>query len=433
MKRLLVAIAAIAVLMFSANYYYARQAEKHLDTLVQVMNRMGAFFNYSGVTVTLGGSVRIDDIILSVPGLEDTLYIDRAVLRTGSVFGVHKLVMDSRNQRIPAQLGVSVEGMRVPLRGESYRQMSALGAAGDKLTVAGCGDRTHFSADDLAAMGYGDSLMMDSHMDFRLVNDGGWFEVEVRTQAEDMHEVVAKLDVSLNAASRDAADVGIAMVNGSLHEVALDYFDRGYVSRVLKFCQQEAGLSRQEFLARHLEAWQEAWNRQELVAGESMVAAYRQFLEQPEHFGISARPAADMTMMGLQSLDPELMLYQFQTRLTVNQAAAGRMDLTVMDEATRRERRAAGGEHVVLVENRTPPVATQPSATRKSGRSQVVAMDSLAGHLNDLVILRLTSGRTLEGRIRRLDHDALQLHSYQSGGSVTVPVAFKQIAEVRLK
>lgn len=433
MQRVLMAVAVVAVVMFGGNYYYGRQVEKHLDSATFVMRGMGGNFEYSDVSISLGGEIRVDDVRLSIPEQGEKLIVDRVVVRTGSVLGVHKLAMDFRKSRMPEQLGLSIEGMRVPMGGESYQQLSAMGSHGPSLAAAGCGDRAQFSDSDYSDMGYQGWVMMDTHLDYRLVNSGQWIDLEVKSITEDMHDVSVTLDFSLNAPSTDMAAVGLAMAGAQLNEVRMDYEDRGYAARVFEFCRQQAGLSRSDFLVHHLDAWQDAWRSTGFVAGENMVAAYRRFLEQPEHFSISARPMGEFSMMEMEDIAPELLLYQFQIAMEVNRVAAGRVDLAAMDQSAKQAWQVDAGHQEPSVEPKSEPSVEPKSGRRGTTGPRAIAVEDLHAHLNAHVVLRLTTGKTVEGRIRQLDKTTLQLQSYQSGGYITMPVDYVNIAEAQLK
>lgn len=432
MKRVLVIIAVAAIIMFSGNYYYGRQVEKRLDSMAQVVRAMGGKFEYSDVTIGLGGDVRVDDVRVSAPQLSENLIIDRVVLRTGSVLGVHHLAMDVRKKRLPEQLGLSVEGARIPMGGAGYQQWSAAGAqGGEGLAVAGCGKRAHFSDVDYTKMGYRSFMVIDTHLDYRLSSDGRSLALAIRSATEDMHDVAVKVDLSLNAPSRDMTAIGLALAGAELNEVRVDYEDRGFVERALDFCQEAVDLERSEFLVEHLRAWQDAWHASGFVAGENTVAAYRHFLEQPEHFAVSARPGGSLSLTEMADTAPELLLYQFQTTLEVNHVAAGRLDLSVMDEAAVKAWRVERGDQTAAVEPKAKPTV-EPRRSRGRVVPKAIAVEDLRTHLNAHVILQLTNGKTVEGSIRELEESTLHLQSYQSGGSITMPIDYDKIAEAHV-
>lgn len=442
MKKILIGIlVVIAVVLFGGNYYYSLQVEKQLEQAAQMLEMMGGELLYDDVSISPGGEVRIDGLRLYAPELVEPIVADRLALRTGSILGVHNLAMEVRAGRMPEQLGLSFIGLRMAVGSENYRQMDMLSAqGGDSLTAAGCGERSHFDARDLIDMGYTE-FVMDSHIDLRIVGSGISFEIDAETLMHDMHKTALHISLALNAPSRDAAALAMAFTRAELQDLSISYQDRGYAERALAFCQEETGLSRQEFIAQHLEAWQDYWKSEGFVAGPTLVSAYEKFLQQPDSFKINMTPSTPLSADELASGSPELLIYQLRMNLDVNGSDAGRIDLTVMDEAAeaewreqRRQRRIAQGLPPEPEPEQEPTASAQAEgqAANQSARRSI-STSELRRHRNAEVELVLTNGKTLSGRIRDIEQNALRLQVYQSGGYVIMPVAFAEIDSAFLK
>ncbi|HEY7884809.1 MAG TPA: hypothetical protein VIC08_07655, partial [Cellvibrionaceae bacterium] len=426
MKRLLIILVVIALIVFAPNLYYTQQVEKHLATSANLMRSMGGSLNYSDVAITLGGSVQIKDLRIVAPGIDETMTINQLSVDTGSVFGVHKLAADVRNKRIPEQLTLAIEGIEIPLGGDTYEQMNALGTQqSESLLTAQCGDRSSFSASDFASMGYDDSVMVDTSLSYRIINNGQWLELVAKTAVQQMNDVTVTLDIALGAQSRDFMALGSAIGRAQLDELTLDYLDKGYMKRVLDFCQQQSGLERSEYLAQHLDAWQQAWTQYGFSAGENTVNAYSKFLQQPERFYLSAKPTNNADLAQFANLSPENLAYQFATTLQVNGRAAGQLDLDWIGKTTETAQ-------PTVVQSRTTTPNTQLQRQDEPAR-QSIALTDLRNHLNQDITLQLTNGRTLEGRIVELLDDSLQFQSFQSGGHMIMPVKYTLIEEAYLK
>lgn len=442
MKKILIGVlVVVGLVVFGGNYYYSLQVEKQLDQAAQMLEMMGGELLYDGVSITPGGEVRIDDLRLYSPELVEPIVADRLALRTGSILGVHNLAMEVRAGRVPEQLGLSFEGLRMAVGSENYRQMDMLSAqSGDSLITAGCGERRHFDARDLIEMGYTE-FVVDSHIDLRIVGSGISFEIDADTLMHDMHETSLHISLALNAASRNAAALAMALTRAELQDLSVSYQDRGYAERAIAFCQQETGLGREEFIAQHLEAWQDNWKADGFVAGPSVVSAYEKFLQQPDSFKINMTPSTPLSAEALASGSLELLIYQLRMNLEVNGSNAGRIDLAVMDEAAETEWRE---QRLERREARGLPPEPEPEQTQSNvGQAEPLAQSLTSGssistaelrrHPNAEVELRLTNGKTLEGRIREIEQNALSLQVYQSGGYVMLPVAFADIESAYLK
>jgi hypothetical protein len=422
MKRLLFILVAIVLLVLGSNYYYLHQIKKTLASAVEAARAMGGNLEYKDVNITLGGDVEIHKLRITVPKMEDTLIIERLALKTGGILGVHWLAIDARKDRMPAQLGLSIEGFQLLIGSEFYKQTNPLTRElSESLLLAGCGEQDKISDQTLLKMGYGDFVDVEIQLEYRLMNEGQWLEFETRTLLKDMGTFSSKVDFSLNAKSRDVAALSQVAASARLHDLVIDYKDAGYIKKLFEFCQQESGLAQSEFLNQHMEAWKQALADHGFAAGENLVAAYRQFIEQPDQFGITAKPTEDFGFDRLATITPALLPYQFITDMQVNGLGLGRMDLTLLDmsEQTKKPSRVT--------------TTTDPKRDARGSKKQPVAINALRDHLDQEVVLRLTSGRTLEGRIRETNETGLQLHSYQPGGSMMIPVTFAQIEEAYLK
>jgi hypothetical protein len=420
MKRLLLAVLALAVLVVGSNFYYAHQARKQLEAVANVLRAMGGKLEYDELRVTLGGNVEIDKIRLAAPGSDDTLLIERVALKTGSILGIHKLALDARKKRLPEALNVSVEGLLLPLGTLAYQQTNLMAMEySEYLLLSGCGDYTEIGDDELEKMGYGDLVSVDIHSGYRLMNGGQWVEMETHTRMEGMSVSSTQLDFSLNAKSRDLDSLGKALMSAKLSEVTIHYQDGGYLQKLFTFCQQASGASAAEFADLHVEAWESAWEDLGFGVGEEVVAAYRQFVARPDELRISARPLDDIGLKQIADLAPELFPYQFLIDVQINGTALGRLDLQPLQEEQAAEVAPGSLVPIPVARNKAIPIALEQEA--------------MLSQLNQEVRLKLKSGRRLEGRIREVTAEGLQLHSYKSGGSMLIPVTFNQIEEAFLK
>ncbi len=427
MKRILIGLLIVlAVVALGGHYYYERQVEKRVENAARLIGQMGGNLDYREVSIELSGDISVEDIALRVPGFPVAISIDRAAVHTGGVLGVHRLALDAREQRLPTGLGVSFEGIRIPL--SSVTQANGSDAV-DGFSAAGCGDRRDFSALDIVNMGYSE-FVMDTRIDYRLVGDGELLSVTIDTLMRKMHNTRVELDFSLGAPSRHAPAVLMAMRNAEILAVAIDYQDMGYAQRIMEFCTEDTGMDRATYVAQHLDAWQDIWKHYGLVAGPEMIKAYEQFVANPDELRLRLKPHGSLYAEDLSSLSPELLLQYLQIQVSVNQGALAPLDLRVMDEtasqAWRAERRAQSGESDSTIRL---PGTTESSAPD----DRRIAVENLRNYPEAMVELRLTNGRTLEGVIHAFGDGRLHLQRFQSGGYLIQPVNYSDIEEAYLK
>lgn len=427
MKRILIGLLfVVAVVALGGHYYYERQVEKRVESGARLLGQMGGTLDYREVAVGLSGDIRIEDILLRVPGMPTSVSIDRVSLHTGGLLGVHKLAMDARDQMVPTRLGLSLEGIRIPL--SSVTQASNSSVA-DNFAAAGCGDRSGFSALDIVNMGYSE-YVMDTRVDYQLVGSGELLSLTIDTLMRDMHNTHVELEFSLGAPSRHASAVAMAATSAQVLNVIIDYQDKGYAQRVMDFCTEDTGLDREAYLAQHLDAWQERWKHYGLVAGPQMMDAYQQFVANPDELRLRIKPYGGLEADDLAELSPELLLQYLQMQVAVNQSSMVPLDLTVMDEATAESWRAQQRERAAETGSPANLGTDSDLANTDDGR---IAVENLRDYPGATVELQLTNDRTLEGVIHSLGEDRLQLQRFQSGGYVIQPVNYADITAVYLK
>lgn len=426
MKKVIIGLILLAaVVLLGGHYYYAQQIGQRLDRAAMVVSGMGGELEYRDIKITLNGEVRIEGVFFQVPGMGGALNVDRVAVHTGGPLGVHSLAMDIRDQQLPKTLGVSFEGVRFPL--SSGAAMSPVGFGA--FTAAGCGERAGFGTSELVQMGYS-GLVMDARVDYQFIGGGQLLNITVDSLFRDMHRTEVSMELSLGAPSLNAMAVGMAASNAELLGLNIDYQDRGYAKRVIDFCQNQTDLDRQAFIAHHLEAWQQMWERQGFVAGPTMIQAYRNFLAEPDQLSLSIQPSGELTMDELARSSPEMMLYQLRTTLSVNNEELGRLDLAVRE----------GGPLVVESESETATgdesaaVDTNPESSSAGTASggQRIALDNLGRHLNRNVELHLRDGRKLEGRIEQALETSVQFKRFHGGGYVIQPIQYNDIEAVYL-
>lgn len=423
MKKVIIGLILLAaVVLLGGHYYYAQQIGKRLDNAAMVISGMGGELEYRDINITLDGEVRIEGLFFQVPGMGGALNIDRVAVHTDGPLGVHGLAMDIRDQQLPNTLGVSFEGVRFPLASGAAMSPVGFGA----FTAAGCGDRASFGTSELVQMGYS-GLVMDARVDYRFIGGGQLLNVTVDSHFRDMHRTEISMELSLGASSLNTTAVTMAATNAELLGLNIDYQDMGYAERVIEFCRKETDLDRQAFIAQHLEAWQQMWQRLGFVAGPTMTQAYRNFLAEPDQLSLSIEPSGELSMDELSRSSPEMMLYQLRTTLSVNHDEVGRLDLAVRE----------GGP--LVVESEAEPATGGDSAADPAGSaagtpsgSRRIALDNLDRHLNRNVELHLQDGRTLEGRVEEVRETSVQFKRFHGGGYVIQPIPHDDIEAVYL-
>lgn len=329
LKTLLISLMLVAALVVGGRWFYNQQLEQRLDGQAQALQRLGGELSYASVALAPNGDIHIDELQLRLPEYAEFLSIERVRVHTGGLIDFHRVALELYNQRLPKSLGLSIEGLRLSPGSAYYRKLiGPVTGTQSRFTTAGCGARSGFSARDLEQMGY-TRLVLDSEWHYQLTERGMDLRGEMNTR--QMHRLSTRLSLALEMPDRDLTRAGVALLGSRLRALHLTYHDQGLTQRVMNFCQAETGLNAEEFQARHLQAWQEAWHHQGLVAGEDMVEAYRDLLQQPDHWRVGIDPANPLPLGLLLGAAPERWLRQLELSVSVNEVPAVPVELRAIE------------------------------------------------------------------------------------------------------
>lgn len=329
MKTLLISLMLLTALVLGGHWFYNYQLEQRLDGQAQALQRLGGELTYGSVILAPNGDIRIDELQLRLPEYTESIRIDRVRVHTGSLIGFHRVAFELYNKRLPEALGLSIDGLRLSPGSAYYPALIApVTGTQSRFISAGCGVRSGFSADELKQMNY-TGLVLDSAWNYQLSEGGMDLRAEVDTR--QMHTLSTHISLALQMPDRNLTRAGVALLGSRLRDLQLTYRDKGLAPRVINFCQAETGLNASGFKARHLQAWQEAWNRQGLVAGDEMVDAYRHFLKQPDRWRIEIDPANPLPLGLLLGAAPERWLRQLELSVSVNEAPAVPVELRAIE------------------------------------------------------------------------------------------------------
>lgn len=423
MKRtFLILVVVIASALFYSHYQIKRDITEGLDQIATQLSPIGEL-GYGDVALHPSGSVEIANITFQPHRSPDNITVERIKLDTGNPWVLFRLGGQLREKQIPDHMQLAVQGVALDIDNE-YLELLAKASRGDnpfaRFEAAGCGERDHFDAGDLAAMGYS-TLVWDTSLGYRVTDAGTRFaiegEFETRGQAAVTFKVVFDNDMSLDNVGATPAFAR----SSRLSFASLEVKDRGYLRRVADFCARQTGVSPAEFREQHLTAWRQNWQALTIDPGTTVMDAYRDYLEQPGNtllLEIAPFPRLDLTENYL-STDPVYLSQRLNPKIgTANlplQAVAMAKAEAVTGDDSREASRGSASDAVAVTRNTVAVTAT-----------------ALARHLQKDVSLNLVGGRTMKGRILRVDGQRIQLRQYVHGGNMDIPVELSQIRSIRL-
>jgi len=436
MKRVLIVlfVAVVGGALF-ANHMIAKNISDQLDQTAAMLMMFGTL-DYDNVSVTPFGDVRINRLAFTPHAGNDSYRVNRVVYEAGSPWGLYNVASGLKEGTPPDRMKLAIEGIHLDLTNELIKAWADDAASRDAMAsfeAAGCGDRTHFNFTDYSAMGYINTLS-DLTLEYRVMTGGGQFEIKGEFTTEDMNalQFATLLDLDIENAMM-AADPGAAFAKAvQLRSASMRAEDRGYMARMLDYCASETGMERSAYLEHHIEAWRANWSQLSMEVGDGVVAAYREYLEQPRGslaIEVNPRPALDLSQTFLIT-NPAYMYERLNPTIIANNGQARPMDLTLGVKPVVKVRRQESGSNQGA--ETTSARSTQPQSTPATRPSGLITVAELSEHLNHRAIITLDNGRRYDGAIEAVEEARLQLRRDLHGGSMVVPIALNDIAEVRL-
>lgn len=426
MKKLF-ALLLVALLVTAGSYFfYLHQVEKRIEQVARQFSQVGGKLEYRDVLIALNGDIRIEDLFVRMPGRPLAFEIDRIALHTGGVMGVHSLARETRENRMPRELGLSVEGLTLSL--------SRLAGRGTQLFSAdGCGEREGFSEADLREMGYTD-LVTDLSLNYRLVGGATQVVFDLEAQMRRMVGLNLNLELALDSPSRNMGAVAMAMRSARLLYSTLEYRDLGWAERVSEFCTRVAGTDREAYRAARLEAWDQLWLELGFEPAPELTEEYRAFVQQPRRLRLTLDPRVDLGASDLATRPPRQLL----PYVSLKAAANDRPLIPVELEPTGAPAQSEPGPAESSSDPQAAQTATEPEESGSRRRldepreRREVAVVELGEHLNRKVELEMQDDQTLRGRLVAVGERRLRLQRQLSGGYFVQPVKLKEIERAYL-
>lgn len=428
MKRLLLALIVIAVAGLGfAQYKITSSVTEGLENAKRAVAPF-VRMEYGDVTTTLTGNIEVTNVRFVSLSDNQEIYAEKIALITGSPWVLFNLRDRIKNNEIPEHLEFAIEGLLADMAFMDNAQKAALTENPlIGLETAGCQGREFFDRSDLKAMGY-DHLVLDMKMGYQLSQWGT--QLRLTTQVVSRNQVAVDLEMVVEFPS-PINEVGPSAELASmstLTSASIKLEDLGQLNRAMAFCARETGMDPASYREHHLEAWLAAWHEMGLQPSDSLIEAYRDYVNNPGStltFDIEPFPALELGSNYL-STDPVYLSGRLNPRVGTDGTGMQPVSLSPIQQGT------AGSEKP---KTRTPE---KPKATPKSTPTADVALkgrislSSLSQHLHRDVRIIMANGQRMDGRIEAVEGQTLKLKRHMHGGSMVVPVYLQDIEAVTL-
>jgi len=468
-KKIFSFLVVLALLLGGIYFYYTHKITSRLDQVAAMAGPLVAL-EYEGVSLGLGGEVRINGLRLQAPNMPTELRARQLALRADNLYALWSLNRKLENGELPRSMGLALRGAQVPV--SMMAPAAGRGASpgmGLVFDAAGCGQRREFDLADLRAMGF-DDLVADFDLRYEMDEYRQTVQLRLYSHLRNLAELTVNTRIELGGAVNSLFGAAQGFSRARLGSMNFEYVDRGYYPRMLEYCRGETGTDESQYLARHLSAWQQRWREAGFEAGKSTVEAYRTFLAAPGKLQLTLDPSYAPALMQFGDTGASDLVGQFRLKARVNDGKADWLAFEPLaaDPAVAAESGTdkAPGADTTAPKNpqqRTAPAAPssdtasnsgpritgrvstrddssaartderQPGAGSNDSGWHRVAPHELSGYVAYKVDLSTDDGKEYFGRIEKASPGRIHVHVRGRGGFFVIPVHIDEITSVRVR
>ncbi|MCP1728351.1 hypothetical protein J2T60_002351 [Natronospira proteinivora] len=431
MRKLVYGLIAVLVAAGASYYYQVHQINRAVDDIGRQLAPFGRL-EHGGASFSLSGEARINRLRFFPHESHEDIAVRRAAIRTGGLFNLMQINQTLQEGRLPSELGVSLRGARLPFDSFMFESMEEGGLGmGLPFEAAGCGDRLVFSSRDMTRMGF---FTFTGFIDMGYETTGNIDAINwsLDAVAEGISRTYFSASMEMDAHSDHLQDLYMAATSMYIGSVNMEYEDLGYYERVMEFCADEMDMPLDEYIDHHVEQWQLRWLEEGLVAGPDMVAAYREFLDDPGMLSAQIIPTGDVFSLFAQGVSLSRLLRNLNISVSIEGQDLGRLDLRT---ASREEQEAlTGARRSWTRSDDGDSASTEDDETGQLVQPgwKTVSIDDIAQHRDASVRITLQDGREREGRLKEVEGGQLIIERRMRGGYMEVPVRHSDIEDIQV-
>ncbi len=404
----------VAAVIGGVTLYIRYQVKTALEDTLTAISPVTEM-RYASVSVTPGGTIRVQDIEIRPRAFNDRLHIEGIEVETPGLWFLLTGPKKLRDGELPEHLRATVRGLAFNLSGpmaETFDRfvaeaMQSSGAA----PVANCGNVRYFDLNGYQRLGY-QSLVFDVSLGYRFERGGGPLRITTEWRTRDLGVATVNLEfVGVSSNLR-----AVMATQPLLRALDVVYQDLSFADRLKRYCAQASGITVEQYIEsevnRNAAAYQAQWG---FVPGPGLRQAYREFLTRPGEVRVQITPSVELDMQMLRLFKPEEIVPMLNLRMSVNGKAV--TDLSMMPVASTPTRPA-------------PSPAAAPGFVASEFRA--VPTTDLDRHIGKTVRLHLTHGGTREGRLVQLLDGMARVERRLPGGTMTLGIPLRQIERVEV-
>lgn len=429
---------APVVLVGLVTYYIRGEARQLVEQTVAALAPF-AEIRHSGVSVTLGGDVRVHGIDIRPRIVNDSVRIEAINVETPGLWYLLTGTDELREGKLPANARIELRGVEVGLSGaiaDALDRFLAMAVqTGGTAPMSNCGDVGYLDIKTHRRLGYA-NFVFDIGAGYRLDSRRGPLIVQAEWRTRDL--ATASVELEFSGAALKVNEMLAS--DPRLRRFSLRYQDLSFTDRLKLFCAQAAGITPEQYLEREFDrsdaTWQAQWG---FVPGSGLRAAYRDFLQRPGEIVIEGTPPNEIDLQAMRLFKPQDVAAMLNLRVNVNGKPVNDLSMTVMDD----ENVAAAPTPAPVTAPRATPMpvekpapatakpAPTPAPTTTDGYRTITARE-LGAHIGATVRLRLVRGVVREGSLLQVTAGTARVERRYQGGSMTLVIPLNEITHAEV-
>ncbi|MBI4590322.1 MAG: hypothetical protein HY725_15940 [Candidatus Rokubacteria bacterium] len=406
----------VAAVIGGVTLYIRSQVKAALEDAITAISP-DAQMRYASVSVTLGGTIRVQDIEIRPRAFDDRLHIEGIEVETPGLWFLLTGRTKVRDGELPEHLRATLRGLAFNLDGpmaETFDRFFAVAMQSSGVApMSNCGDVRYFDLNAFQRLGY-QSFVFDISLGYRFEKGGGPLRITTEWRMRDLG--VATVNLEFAGASSNLRDVMATQARLRAFDVV--YQDLSVTDRTKRYCSKASNMTVEQYIEsemnRSAAEYRAQWG---LIPGPGLRQAYREFLTRPGEVRLQITPSVELDMQTLRLFKPEDLVSMLNLRVSVSGKAV--TDLSMMPAPSAPTRPA-------------PSPAAAPGVVASEFRSVPTA--DLDRHIGKTVRLHLTHGAPREGRLLQVLDGMARVERRLPGGTITLAIPLRQIerAEVLL-
>lgn len=437
---LLALILAPVVLLGLITYYIRGEARQLVEQAITALSPF-AEIRHSGISVTLGGDVRVHGIDIRPRVVNDSIRIEAINVETPGLWYLLTGTDELREGKLPANARIELRGVEVGLSGaiaDTLDRFLAMAVqAGGTAPMSNCGDVRYLDIKTHRRLGYA-NFVFDIAAGYRLDSRRGPLIVQTEWRTRDL--ATASVELEFSGAALKVNEMLAS--DPRLRRFSLRYQDLSFTDRLKLFCAQAAGISPEQYLEREFDrsdaVWQAQWG---FVPGPGLRAAYRDFLQRPGEIVIEGTPSNEIDLQAMRLFKPQDVAAMLNLRVNVNGKPVNDLSMTVIDgqdvapaPATTSAPAPATAPRAAPAptEKPAPTVATPPPAPVTADGYRTITARELGAHIGATVRLRLARGVVREGSLLQVTASIARVERRYQAGSMTLVIPLNEITHAEV-